>query len=104
MAELMPRTTDVLEAGMRSKLHVGAQLSVFFNGSSACDLAIGVCAPGRLWGISRANVAKNLRFRRKGRKGKSCNDVHRYWRQRFRQERMFAGIACDIPDYRLARL
>ena len=47
MAELMPRATDVLEAGMRSKLHVGAQLSVFFNGSSACDLAIGVCAPGR---------------------------------------------------------
>ena len=71
MAEPMPRTTDVLEAGMRSKLHLGAQLFVVLNGSSACDLAIGVCAPGRpmtsnsmmTW-LSCSKIAMSILFAR----------------------------------------
>jgi CubicO group peptidase (beta-lactamase class C family) len=71
MAEPMPRTRNVLEAGMRSKLHVGVQLFVVFNGSSACDLTVGVCAPGRpmtsdsmmTW-LSCSKIATSILFAR----------------------------------------
>ena len=71
MAEPMPRTRNILEAGMRSKLHVGAQLFVIFNGSSACDLTVGVCAPGRpmtsdsmmTW-LSCSKIATSILFAR----------------------------------------
>jgi CubicO group peptidase (beta-lactamase class C family) len=71
MAEPMPRTTDVLEAGMRSKLHVGAQLFVLLNGTTVCDLVIGLCAPGRpmksdsmmTW-LSCSKIATSILFAR----------------------------------------
>lgn len=47
MTQAMPNTIAVLEAGMRSKLHVGAQLFVALNGVIAADTAIGLSAPGR---------------------------------------------------------
>jgi CubicO group peptidase (beta-lactamase class C family) len=47
MARPMSRTMAVLEAGMRSKLHVGAQLYVAIRGTTAADIAIGLSAPGR---------------------------------------------------------
>ena len=47
MSTSLPRAMAVLEAGMRAKLHVGAQLFVVLNGKPVADTAIGLAAPGR---------------------------------------------------------
>jgi CubicO group peptidase (beta-lactamase class C family) len=71
MATLMSRTTSVLEAGMRSGLHVGAQLFVSTSGAPAADIAIGLSAPGRpmtpdsmiTW-LSCSKIATSILFAR----------------------------------------
>jgi CubicO group peptidase (beta-lactamase class C family) len=71
MARAMPRTLAVLDAGMRAKLHVGAQLFVAMNGETAADLAIGLAAPGRpmnsgsmmTW-LSCSKIATSIEFAR----------------------------------------
>ena len=45
MPHPMPHAIGVLEAGLRSKLHVGAQLFVALNGVTEADIGIGLSAP-----------------------------------------------------------
>ena len=42
----LPRSVAVLEAGMRRKIHVGAQLHVSLRGQRVADVALGLAAPG----------------------------------------------------------
>jgi CubicO group peptidase (beta-lactamase class C family) len=44
---VLPRSVAVLEAGMRRKIHVGAQLYVSLRGRRIADVALGLAAPGK---------------------------------------------------------
>ena len=67
----MRRTSAVLTAGMRSTLHVGAQLFVAVDGMTKADIGVGLSAPGRLmtaesmmtW-LSCSKIATSILFAR----------------------------------------
>jgi CubicO group peptidase (beta-lactamase class C family) len=67
----MPRMSAVLAAGMRAKLHVGAQLFVAVDGMTKADIATGLSAPGRpmttesmmTW-LSCSKIATSILFAR----------------------------------------
>jgi CubicO group peptidase (beta-lactamase class C family) len=71
MAKIMRQMLSVLEAGMRSKLHVGAQLFVSLAGATKADVALGSSAPGRpmtsdsmmTW-LSCSKIATSILFAR----------------------------------------
>jgi len=67
----MRRTSAVLAAGMRSMLHVGAQLFVSVDGTAKADFATGLSAPGKpmtaesmmTW-LSCSKIATSILFAR----------------------------------------
>jgi CubicO group peptidase (beta-lactamase class C family) len=67
----LDRTLAVLEAGVREKLHVGAQLFVARNGEPMADVAVGLAAVGRpmtpdsmmTW-LSTSKIATSILFAR----------------------------------------
>jgi CubicO group peptidase (beta-lactamase class C family) len=71
VTELTLQTLTVLNAGMQSKLHVGAQLFVSVGGTAQADIALGLCAPGRpmtpdsmmTW-LSCSKIAMSILFAR----------------------------------------
>jgi CubicO group peptidase (beta-lactamase class C family) len=71
MAKIMRQVLAVLEAGMQSRLHVGAQLFASLAGTTAADIALGLSAPGRpmtpdsmmTW-LSCSKIATSILFAR----------------------------------------
>ena len=71
MTRPMPRTIAVLEAGTRSRLHVGAQLFVALNDATEAEIAIGLSAPNKpmkadtmmTW-LSCSKIATSIQFAR----------------------------------------
>jgi hypothetical protein len=71
MTRAMPHTIAVLEVGLRSKLHVGAQLFVALNNVIEADISIGLSAPGMpmkadsmmTW-LSCSKIATSIQFAR----------------------------------------